>query len=260
MSVASDNALQSTLDALEDFWDSGYPRFGEDEARGWKFARPIGRSHEVEAVRSRPKNAMPNDPYSNWALQEKEIQGYQRRPARTDDIDMDDDDPYRCVVFDDIRPFLFPVGTLPGRTSLIYIVLELLGLHIGEQERSTGPTLPIGGRKMATEAFLGCRAVQSKPRQAWQVVGGEAMDPARQTRTIPLADQPVRQWATDLDTLYAEHWFREIDVATIDVVDQDMIRSDDPNPSPAHQLMRPSATCFLSCDRRYSSPHSIGVG
>lgn len=111
------NDGSTALDLFEDFWESEVARIGEAEALGWKQyvsnqgtgEPPITTSHDDE-----PQAEPSRDVYKAWGQLERRNALKARLPARTMD-DGTGDDPYRVVMYSDIRPMLFfiPNALLP---------------------------------------------------------------------------------------------------------------------------------------------------
>jgi tetratricopeptide (TPR) repeat protein len=122
-------------DAFVEFWDSEVPRFGEEGARGWN--RSNDESSTTEApIKQEEEEIVTLD---DWVRQETADEQTHRLPLRMSQAEDDsmDDDPYRIVLSDDIRPFLFDVSTSDARQSLIYSVLVFLGLPYTPPEVGT---------------------------------------------------------------------------------------------------------------------------
>ncbi|KAL2201545.1 NRDE-2, necessary for RNA interference-domain-containing protein [Corynascus similis CBS 632.67] len=99
---------EAALVSFADFWESEVPRIGETGAKGWR--------HFVEAGDAmvdppEPSSDNPNkiprtaDPLEAWAAVEQQGAEKARVPARTLD-EGTEDDPFRVVMFSDIKDFL----------------------------------------------------------------------------------------------------------------------------------------------------------
>lgn len=118
---------QSTNEILEDFesfWESEAPRIGESDAMGWS-------KHQTTSDSLPPPPPISSDAIlsinsssiSRWHDAESKRLG----PARTSDPDSDDD-PFRCVLSDDIRNLLFRVSNFESQQALIYSFLSFMGI------------------------------------------------------------------------------------------------------------------------------------
>ena len=114
-SIPADQALC----ALEDFWDTECPRFGEPGAKGWSSA-----TNQQPAAIDEP--ALPETQtkglYHDWCLSEKIMANQAGLPARTLD-NTSGDDPYRIVLFSDIRDLLFELSSKESEHSLMDALL-----------------------------------------------------------------------------------------------------------------------------------------
>lgn len=110
-------AAEAALASFADFWESEVARIGEDGAKGWRHFVEAG---EDMADPPEPKSDKPSvvrgrmDPLKAWALVEKQGAEKARMPARTLD-EGTEDDPFRVVLFSDIKEFLvwFPPAVVP---------------------------------------------------------------------------------------------------------------------------------------------------
>ncbi|CAG8553183.1 26237_t:CDS:10, partial [Dentiscutata erythropus] len=133
--------------AFENFWEAELPRFGEDDAKGWSYYF----EQNIENVESPAdaSNLLANlssegDMYAKWAKAEI-LYNSQLLPTHSID-DPNLEDPYRVVLFDDIRTFLFDLTSHQSRTELIYACLAFTGLTYNPGYSSSNP--------MITDTFL----------------------------------------------------------------------------------------------------------
>lgn len=105
---------KATVSMFERFWDSEVPRIGEEGAEGWaSFSQKQGRPprSRIEAVDDMEDN---KDHWKSWLASERRHSLLSRNPARTID-DIEENDPYRIILFSDIRPFLIDPPSLAGQ-------------------------------------------------------------------------------------------------------------------------------------------------
>jgi hypothetical protein len=122
--------LGKVVDALDTFWESDAPRVGEAGAKGWKHTGVNADPLDSPAA-SLPIAQLNNDlnPFERWVSAEQLTATTQPRPARVTDPGVDDDiDPFRVVLFDDVRDFIFVVHSPDSLTQLVYAFLTFLGL------------------------------------------------------------------------------------------------------------------------------------
>jgi len=94
--------------ALQEFWDSEVPRFGEPRSGGWATFANDPSQHEQLEPKNLGKRAPPptRDAYKAWAATE----GHRARQAATAARTLDEgaeDDPFRVVLYADIEHLLF---------------------------------------------------------------------------------------------------------------------------------------------------------
>ncbi|KAL2129108.1 hypothetical protein VTI74DRAFT_8209 [Chaetomium olivicolor] len=118
-----DYTAESALGALAEFWESEVARIGEGNAKGWKqFVEAGGQMADPPDPRSDGRGILPRttDPFEAWAATEQQCAEKARMPARTLD-EGTDDDPFRVVMFSDIKDLLiwFPSTVLPRVRPLL---------------------------------------------------------------------------------------------------------------------------------------------
>lgn len=130
------------LSALEKFWDSEAPRFGEPSAQGWC------NSVDGSSAPSAPSQPLPpslavDDPFTRWLAAEA-VADEAILSARTEDEPRpvadgltDEDDPYRLVLFPDVQSFVVPLYSDSSRTQLVYALFGFLDLPFVPPEVST---------------------------------------------------------------------------------------------------------------------------
>lgn len=198
---------------------------GEQDARGWKNARPVSIEPLVEAPTASLENI--TDSYARWSAIEQQSDARHRHPARASDFDGQDQDPYRVVLFDDLRPLLFDVQTAHGRTKLIYSVLQLLGLSVRDPESSTQSALlgpPFGYYAASAMKAFGVQEAERRqsPRSAMRE---QALESERGTTVVPVKpDTPIKNWVPDLNTSFKSDWFKDLDASAIQHSGVDFIR------------------------------------
>ena len=116
--------ISQALSALEDFWDTECARFGEIGARGWR-----SMTIQQPAVKGDPASLelQTKSLYHDWNLAEKNVATQASLPARTLD-NASSDDPYRVVLFSDVREFLFELSSKESEPVLVDALLCFGGL------------------------------------------------------------------------------------------------------------------------------------
>ncbi|KAK4455988.1 NRDE-2, necessary for RNA interference-domain-containing protein [Podospora aff. communis PSN243] len=105
----------AAVSSFSDFWESEAPRMGEEGAKGWRHFEDLGGVTDPPD----PKPQMPSEPpitrdkFKAWAAVELQKAAESHAPARTFD-EGTEDDPFRVVMFSDIREHLvwFPTKAL----------------------------------------------------------------------------------------------------------------------------------------------------
>ena len=106
------------LSSFEDFWESEVPRIGEEHAKGWESWTLTG------GVTPGPRTDAPSVPvnderiFESWVRSERLRALESRNPARTVD-DIQEDDPFRVVLFSDVRDCLFYTASWTLRSELL---------------------------------------------------------------------------------------------------------------------------------------------
>ncbi|KAI8853489.1 NRDE-2, necessary for RNA interference-domain-containing protein [Chytridium lagenaria] len=130
--------FQDRVEIFELFWESECPRFGEEGAIGWSanFMQSTSKSVQTKLP---PKVTMTDeegeDEFQKW-FREESIAEYRLwlplRSLAEEEVDEEEesDDPYRSVIFTDIRPLMFPITLRSTKRQLIGSFLNLLSSQI----------------------------------------------------------------------------------------------------------------------------------
>ncbi|KAI7908306.1 NRDE-2, necessary for RNA interference-domain-containing protein [Cokeromyces recurvatus] len=135
----TDDNNKTKLNAFTDFWDSEVLRFGEEGARGWHdYYRATQNGEEVpEPVFNKPIDQNQKEQeedevmdLNEWISSELCKEEKERLPLRMNQVEDEsvDEDPYRIILSDDVKPFLFNITHMEARQSLIYSLFVFLGL------------------------------------------------------------------------------------------------------------------------------------
>ena len=191
---ASEKARDAELEQFEEFWDSECPRFGEQGAKGWK-------SYDPDEIVDLPviTDAQPTGTsIEDWYRREE--QSKCDLPARTTD-DLNEDDPYRVILFNDIRPFLYAFTT-DVIHCLPYSFLSFCGVNLPPRDYSSN-------EPRMTDSWLhndfDISGFWPPPVKLNMIewINGEVVEPER----LPGIEGPFtfkrKVWPTDIDTLFA---------------------------------------------------------
>lgn len=147
----------------------------------------------------------------------------------------DSDDPYRVVLFDDIRPFLFVLHSADSKLQLAYAFLTFLGLPFVPPDYPTSTPF-------TTDSFIHSELVErpSLVRRYWpklstgggkpfQTVGGEAMELERTSALGAPWETPFGATPAAVDLLFGTSggkagWFRTLRKEDLEDVDVELAR------------------------------------
>ena len=215
-----DWSYEATVSLFELFWDSEVPRIGEEAAEGW------ASFYEKQGEPPQPKSETADDLHDNkdywklWLSSERRHSLLSRNPARTID-DTEENDPYRVVLFCDIRPFLIDPPSVAGQQLILdaFVMFCYLPPFAAEGPDSRS-------RVWGRNCFVRNDALRlvSKLQDSWklhlltQYGGSEERDSngKENARLHSGVDDPfvfpVRDYQVSSDSLFAEkQWFSAFD-------------------------------------------------
>ncbi|KAG9784618.1 hypothetical protein KCU88_g2687, partial [Aureobasidium melanogenum] len=114
---------EELFESFQQFWESEVARIGDEGATGWKSMS----SADLEANTDRKAFEIPSGDIAAWANAENDMDRCAAMPARSLD-DVDEADPYRVLLFSDIKDFLFATDTPEGSRLLQDAFLLFVGL------------------------------------------------------------------------------------------------------------------------------------
>ncbi|KAJ9111443.1 hypothetical protein QFC19_001212 [Naganishia cerealis] len=218
------------LESLEAFWESEVPRIGENGAQGW--------SHWQRE--SLPDTAIPADdpinvegsayadPFIRW-YHDETAADRQIRPGKASVLSAaedEDDDPYRVVLFDDIRPFLFVINDTEVKLQLIYAVLNYLGLPFGVPDLGTNTNL---AKDPHLQWALGTNSAARMSLWPPKPASRRALDwsEAQESAPVDIISCPVKFWLLTPDTAFEDilAWFSVNQPGIQDSVDITMLQN-----------------------------------
>lgn len=118
------------LGELEEFWDSEVLRAGEVGAKGWASYASSGGNGDVPDAQGEnvpPEQLDSSDLFGSWMDAEEERMGLSMMPSRTID-EVEDGDPFRVVLFSDLKNFMFCFSSPLVRRKVADSFLVFLGL------------------------------------------------------------------------------------------------------------------------------------
>lgn len=204
----SEQSLETELSQFEEFWDSEVPRFGEENAKGWKNFDPDQETPESKEYETDLDTTART--IEEWVL--REIQSKGRMPARTTDQSNDDDDPYRVVLFNDIRPLLYTFAT-NILEQLPYAFLEFCRVYVPLPES-------LDGDDRGTDMWLhnsfdvsGLWPPLSKDDNTIEWINGEVVEAERLTGIENPFTFKRKVYPATFDTLFSSpgSWFQHLE-------------------------------------------------
>ncbi|BGP12676.1 hypothetical protein JCM10213v2_008178 [Rhodosporidiobolus nylandii] len=229
--------LDHLVRQLETFWDSEAPRIGEKGAKGWGSTSeddlppepPSTSDSDLDRLSQQETGARPHE---RWAATER-LSASNSLPARSTDLGIEDyDDPFRVILYDDIRPFLFVIHSTDSKLQLAYAFLTFLGLPFVPPDYPTSTSF-------TTDAFIHSELVERPSRiqrfwpkldagaraRPYETVGGEAMEPERKSAMSEPWEAPFAATPAAVDLLFGPSggktgWFKTLrkeDLVDVDV-------------------------------------------
>ncbi|PWW79846.1 DUF1740-domain-containing protein [Tuber magnatum] len=214
---------EKVLELLDTFWDSEVLRVGEMGAEGWLSFVQLGdqgRIPEVQKETLLPDSLDTRDPFGSWIAAEEERMEVSKMPARAMD-EVEEDDPYRVVLFSDLREFMFFFTSDAVKQKLIDGFLVFSGLNpLYEGMRMSS------GSTEATDIFLrnelGDTMNECLKKWFWpgseehssELIGWGGMEPEKKA---PLGKRPfqfsLRNFPLSEEMLFAksEYWVSAMD-------------------------------------------------
>ncbi|PPQ67070.1 hypothetical protein CVT25_005671 [Psilocybe cyanescens] len=122
-------SFQVQLSELEEFWESEYPRFGENGAEGWSswYSSKLDKHSHSVSSNMQQQNAADLDPYRQWANQELRMDHSMFLSQRSDS---ESSDPYSIVLFADLRSTLLELRSRDAKHAFRMAWLSFLGLNL----------------------------------------------------------------------------------------------------------------------------------
>ncbi|KAL1915310.1 uncharacterized protein VTP21DRAFT_6768 [Calcarisporiella thermophila] len=223
--------LDVRLQEFEIFWESDVAHFGEKNAKGWRnFTEGDASIATTTATIAAIANKLHVDPLSEdanevtsgfqtWADAESSLETSYLLPGRVNEDSTEEDDPYRIILFDDIRSLLFEVWLPEPRQHLIYMLLTFLALPFMPPNIPTTTQFtvdPFVHHEMSNEHVYANSfwpAFNGEGEKNIEYVHGIAMEPRREAGLKDPFGFPVRAFPATMETMFARrgHWFRVID-------------------------------------------------
>ena len=212
---------EATVSMFEDFWDGEVPRIGEEGAEGWgSFSQKPGKPPHPGMETADDLEDSKN-PWKSWLASERRHSLLSRNPARTID-DIEGNDPYRIILFSDIRPFLIDPPSLAGQQVILDAFIAFCYLPpFGAEGPDSRP------RVWGRDCFLRNDALRldGKLEDSWKLRVHNQSGSSGEQDSIDKGDVrsqsgaqdpfqfPVRDYQVSSDSLFAEkQWFSAFDI------------------------------------------------
>ena len=211
----------ATASRFEHFWDSEVPRLGEVGCEGWStFDQGIGIPPEPRTdAANDSKNVQ--DVWESWVISEHSCNLLAREPARTVD-DVAENDPYRVILFSDVRPFLIDSPSVFTQIDCLNAFLAFCHLppYGNNSSDSESRSLWADGylhnealswSRQVSQSIMNERSVEEVP-----VFEGDAtseIQPDSKSSRRDVFDLPISEYRLSSDTLFAKagSWFSAFD-------------------------------------------------
>ena len=123
LQASNATSYKALLELFEIFWESEGPRVGEIKSTGWA-SHVVNQSIAPTTLKDPPLPCNAELRLPQWPEEERMASTQMSMPARTLD-DVGENDPYRVILFSDVRPFLIDFETLPDTYSSLLVVAFL---------------------------------------------------------------------------------------------------------------------------------------
>ena len=183
--------------SFEDFWESEVPRIGEEGSAGWvKYSSHGGSPSEPKTDETMATGSHISQ-IRNWYKLEAECSLRSQQPARTID-DTGEDDPYRVVLFSDVKEFVL---SLPASSYRHLLSTFLAYCHLPPLE-STPDSLKAWWQDsfIRNDSLYGYEKTLHPSNPAELTTGSSTTD---------IFDLPLSSYVVSTDSLFAKHnsWF-----------------------------------------------------
>ena len=212
-----DGSLRHTVSSsFEDFWDSEVPRIGEERSEGWR------KFHEARGDLPHPRTETvahsldTRKIWNSWLCSERTQSAMARLPARTID-DAVEDDPYRVILFSDIRLFLIDSPSAASSFTCLDGFLEFCHLPPCHEVSIDGNSRCWWREGYLRNENLGLSHSTLRPQEPQSTQQGvnEALASNIETKYAKrnISNLPMAEYQPSPETLFAETgtWFSVFD-------------------------------------------------
>ncbi|KAK6091211.1 hypothetical protein MT418_008238 [Batrachochytrium dendrobatidis] len=210
--------FKQRLDLFESFWESECARFGEPSAKGWE--KSLFNVDETPSFKYTDKTVSDlaleegqEDSYEHWAARELCHQQLEWFPLRGADAELADD-PFRTVLFEDIRGLMFDIKHPETKRCLVSNFLKLLGASFHTPQ--TSQSLPSKDQFLNDEIgnLAGSTLFIVLPDSA--VDDGEMGHQSKRSLAFPVRSFPLSMWTLVSD---GKSWLSNFTSDDADLID-----------------------------------------
>lgn len=212
---------QEAVSGFEQFWDSEVPRIGEEDYNGWaSFCLEANSPHNPKMdIAGTVKDSQ--DMWQSWAESECERSLSSRNPARIID-DLVEDDPYRLILFSDIKPFLIDSPSVESHAVCLDAFLAFCYLPPCQEKDPNGKS-----RSLWRDGYIRNETlyVETEALQSWIIPSSEGcrveltrpkVAKTSSSTKLPrrsIFDPPIPDYQLSSDSLFASRgsWFAAFD-------------------------------------------------
>lgn len=216
--IYSTAAKADILAAFTSFWDSEVARIGEPGSKGWK----SNKSSDLELVTDNALTQLKvEELFSSWSTEERRLSRGARLPARTVDT-VENDDPFRVVLWSDIEPFLSFFVSWKDESTLLQEFLKFCYLPPLRQ----APTSTSGGN-----AFLRTELVHMSDSSIVTMINANFEEATQPNSSTIFSTAPLQNMIHSVDTLFTNgNWvqsmslWKEIIMHDKTIIDAEWVR------------------------------------
>ena len=185
--------------SFEDFWESEVPRIGEEGSAGWANYSSHGGSPSEPKRDEIMHTSSQTSLIENWPRLEDACNLHTQQPARTID-DTGEDDPFRVVLFSDVKEFVL---SLPASRYWTLLNTFLAYSHLP----------PLGNTPDSLKAWWQDSFIRNDNLYGFEKLlhPSESLEISTRRSTTDLFDLPLSSYAVSTDSLFANHnsWFSD---------------------------------------------------
>ncbi|KAF3490613.1 uncharacterized protein GIQ15_00130 [Arthroderma uncinatum] len=188
----------AALSSFSEFWESEMPRIGEIGSQGW--GKADGDTPDPKSDPDVPKIDA-KDVFGSWCKLEHDLMSYSFLPARTLD-EVQEDDPYRVVLFSDIADFL--VRFSDPQVSNLVVDAFLIFCHLPKTTHEDSERIA----SWHVDPFFSNRNLDEADKRSPEWFSALTEKEGDPDQYVPFSF-PYPMFGNDIDTLFGDgrNWF-----------------------------------------------------